>query len=77
MNARTQIADTTEFRWDGYYIYGVFVPSGLGVYRLFLEFLTEINTTELSPRCTRRQLKKLQLSDTIGPTRLLYEYCSY
>ena len=49
----------------------------LGVYRLFLEFLIEINTTEISPRCTRRQLKKLQLSDTIGPTRLLYEYCSY
>ena len=49
----------------------------LGVYRLFLEFLTEINTTEISPRCTRRQLKKLQLSDTIGPTGLLYEYCSY
>ena len=24
----------------------------LGLYRLFLEFLTEINTTEISPRCT-------------------------
>ena len=53
----------------------------LVVYKAYTVYFSNFSLKSILQKKVRvaqcRQLKKLQLSDTIGPTGLLYEYCSY